>query len=387
MSSPRTVAADSNVETGGRNSIENNGNERHEPHAQEQATKLGSQIEESTKNPATQLANMNSAIAPRGDKKDSPIDESTIIEPPATRTPRKRKTRVDALSEGTPTKKRKAAFSGVKGASDLDPDSTDTSKPAAAKKLNKRKAAGDAATNNTPAKRPRRQTAKAADAAASTPKPRRAPNTHNQDDRTAVPPPPTPPVRVSAAVATKIQQVHNFMQTYPPKKFERIALFPRTVRLSERDLSGIVSRMYWQWEISLPQDSVMSEIQDVVDCRFQQELGTNRVPTTMVSVDINSMSRLEERVQEKVLRHGLEGKSLLYVEMKMFDAYREARSGSFMPDVERLLEAVADDTGECKVEDEQVDSAQETSSPLSSPLTMESDEKVFGVCPAPMQEV
>jgi hypothetical protein len=389
MSSRRTSADDSGFETGAQDPTNKNSDGSHESHTPEQLTTEVSKNENATEDLAPKNTETNSSTGKEDDKKDSPISESTPTKPPATKKSRKRKADVGAPSDDTPTKKQKTAFSGIKNAPDLDPDNPSTITPPA-KTPRKRKAADDTATEGTPAKRQRKTTAKAADAAdaaASAPKPRKAGKNRKKDDCVAMPPPPPPPpVPVLPQVATKLQQVRDFIQTYPADMFDHKPLFPRAVTLPERNLSGILATMYWHWQVEVPLGGVLSEIKDRIVYHFQQELGTDRVPADMVTVDITNASMLEARIQETILRHGLEGKSLLYVEMKMFDANLEARSGFFTPEVERLLDAVADGADE-EAKSEQGDPAAVTSSPLSSPLTNESGDMQFGVHHPPMQKV
>ena len=227
---------------------------------------------------------------------------------------------------------------------------TDASAPKRAKKRSTK--AENAESAEVPAlKKTRKRAINAEDAEpgeSPAPKRRKAGKGRTNAESIDMPPPPLPPAQVSKPVANKIVQLHNYINTHPELKLDRDSNSDGNqdlLTIPELDLTGILSIMYWHYEIGTQPETPLSDVEDAIVNRSQQELGTDKVLADVVTIDVAKMTKLEDTIHEKIVRHGLDDMNLLKVEIEIYKERASEMVGLWRPAVDRLLTAVADEAG------------------------------------------
>lgn len=241
-----------------------------------------------------------------------------------------------------------------------------------AKKTRKRKASIE--TPTTPrAKRIRWKTAKAEEATKDeTPsRAKRTRKTPCEEQTMNMQPPPPPRAKVSQGVEAKLVQVHGFIKAHPELKLDREPDTTEHITLYERNLQGVVQAMYCRYELASQPAVPLTEIENAVIVRLEDEL---------IAIDLAKLTKLEEQIQEKITRHGLEDKNLLKIEIEMFYESLERDSTTcFRAQVASLLDAVAttNDANDMQILGD------------ASEIESMNDEggRLLGVCPRPMKVV
>ena len=213
----------------------------------------------------------------------------------------------------------------------------------------------DAESTESPApKRTRKRPIKAEDAApgdAPALKRRKACKGKGQakEESIDMPPPPPPPAEVTPPVANKIIQILNYITTHPDSKLDREANTDEAhdcLNIPEMDLTCILSTMYWHYELDSQPENLLLEIEDAIMSRYEERIGTHHVLSNIVHLNVTKMTNLEERIHDKIVRHGLDDKNLLKIEIEMFNERVDERVRFWRPAVQNLLAAVAGGTGD-----------------------------------------
>ena len=288
----------------------------------------------------------------------------------------------------TKSRKRKAA----------DETATDGSAPKKAKKRSTK--AENAESAEVPVvKKTKKRAIKAEDAEpgeSPAPKRRKTCKGRRNAESIDMPPPPLPPAEVSKPVANKIVQVHNFINTHPELKLDRNSNSDANqdlLTIPELDLTGILSTMYWHYELDAQPETPLSDIADAILSRSQQKLGTDKVLAHVVTIDVAKMTKLEDGIHEKIVRHGLDDMNLLKIEIEIYRERVSEMVGLWRPAVNRLLVAVAGENGgEAKTDgeaeggDEAETKAQKESEATSARHMLKEGTRRSSVCQLPLME-
>lgn len=238
-----------------------------------------------------------------------------------------------------PSKKRKVGTTEIATApaSALDDDNpiTPTTPPAKKPATKKRKAAAveDVVTSSSPDakkrdeaaappnKKAKRVSTKSKDTAAS--KASSKAKGKKRDDRSDdTPPLPSAPARkeLNFVVAAKVRRVQEFITTGGEGQradfLERDPENPHHISVPELTLVGALMRMRVDYEIGDPYMAQLSDADSVILKRFiAPVLQTPDQP--WVTIDARKRTPLEETIQAKIAGHGLEGYSLLDIELEL----------------------------------------------------------------------
>lgn len=133
------------------------------------------------------------------------------------------------------------------------------------------------------------------------------------------PPPPLPPAPINQQVANKVKQVLLFTkdEQNDDTKLERDPKNSALVSVPYSSFQSAIMRMQAHYEILQPLDQCINDVQDVVFNNFERNIG----PTPnidWITIDVSKPNTFENSIKQKIARHGLDGLSLLEVELKMF---------------------------------------------------------------------
>jgi hypothetical protein len=274
----------------------------------------------------------------------------------------------------------------------VDETATDNTAPKKAKK-GPAKVEDAKSTKVPPPKKTKKRSIEVEDAepgGAPAPKRRKACNGGRKAESIDMPPLPLPPAEVSKPVANKIVQVHNFINTHPDLKLDRDPNSDENedhITIPELDINCILSTMYWHYELGTQPDTPLSDVENAIVNRCQQKLGTDNVLANVVTIDCSKLTKFEERIHEKIVRHGLDDKNLLKMEIEVFNERVSERMGLWRPAVENLLDAVADETGgENEIGGEAEAEELEESEATSAPQMIKEGTRRSSVCQLPLME-
>lgn len=246
----------------------------------------------------------------------------------------------------------------------------------------KRKADEPDSTTGTPVKKTKQQTDK------TTTKPRQTKRTK----KTAAEPPPPPPspglVELTSPVQAKIKAVKQFVSTEMAHENSMLLRCdpesPRRVSLPFLDLVGVIQVLYFHYQLGPATDGqITADVEEVAAEYFKKPVCMYG-DVDWVTVDLDVATKLEQRIKEKIDGHGLEGVSLLEVEMELCARRNRARA--------RLYEWEAD-RGE-EVDESSSQAAAGSCEGMARKVEMElmkgqrgGEMGRHGVCPAPAIEV
>ena len=131
-------------------------------------------------------------------------------------------------------------------------------------------------------------------------------------------PPPLPPAEINIAVGNKVLQVQNFVQSTAEEAtiLDRDPQNRDLLFIPELNLLSAVMRTRLHYEIGPRHEASIDDIEEALVKRYKQDLGQTK-DVDWVTIDISKTSRFEERILEKIARHGLDDVSLLEVELEM----------------------------------------------------------------------
>ena len=154
--------------------------------------------------------------------------------------------------------------------------------------------------------------------------------------KAAVPdlPPPAIPVPVTRMVQAKVDQMYAFKEfdmKYGSNVLERDGENTSVIHIPELDLGGVLINMLTRWELHTLTDleNAWRDIEEAIVEDYQKALAPDRDPVPCVALDLEKAraTKFEQRIQEKILNHGLEGVSLLELEMEMLARQNAASAG------------------------------------------------------------
>lgn len=137
-------------------------------------------------------------------------------------------------------------------------------------------------------------------------------------------PPPSAPAReeLNFTVAAKVKRVQEFITAGSGAEGQSLDFIQRDpenpyhISVPELTLVGALMRMRVDYEIGDPHMAQLSDAESVILKRFPAP-GLQTSDQPWVTIDARKRTALEETIQEKIAGHGLEGYSLLDIELEL----------------------------------------------------------------------
>ena len=192
------------------------------------------------------------------------------------------------------------------------------------KNAKKRKATDDAATDSLSPKRPKRTAPRTKKAVTpSPPKSKRKRKDSKKDTEADMPPPPPPQATLTPALISKINQVKTFLKAgnLEDSKLDRDPKNENIIYTPEEILVGALMRMRLRWEIGSEDQASVADTQEAIVAHYSAKHSRPALAAVpvlnCVILDVSKVTNLESGIHSKIFGHGLEGISLLEIELEM----------------------------------------------------------------------
>lgn len=277
---------------------------------------------------ASDILQENYQMTPPEKTRDSSSPLSSPVSEPISPGSKKRRRTDDDIDEGiTRERMKESEISSLDGSKDAS--GSEEVAPVAkttSPKSKKRKALPEDGAEDTTSKK-RKENGTSKPAKSSPPKKGDRPRKGAQSIDMPPPPPPLSPASVNPAIANKIHQV----QQYISKSAEDFNREPNSADLNrdiasadimsmpELNLQGIGAIMCHHWELDFP-ETPLTFLEEAIIERYQQHFTAwpSIEAVNLVTLDLNKETTLEKAILEKIPGHGLGGKKLLKIEIRMF---------------------------------------------------------------------
>ncbi|KAF2717794.1 hypothetical protein K431DRAFT_288229 [Polychaeton citri CBS 116435] len=184
-------------------------------------------------------------------------------------------------------------------------DTTDT-------QASKKRTLADASVTSPAAKRPRKETP---------PEPKSSPKKEKGKTTPNATPPKlnsadVPPAGLPPAVTAKVNAVHAFISQKPGSLLQRTGPGGHRIHLPEVELLAALMAATADYELGDPYGVDVADVEDAIEARVEAAHHITGEPVVSLVIDTEMRSSFERRLQSRVARCGLEGVSLLEVELE-----------------------------------------------------------------------